>query len=45
MEWRRQWEVDSIIDWEAPEVIKNHYPSGVSGFDKDGAPGKSRLKA
>jgi len=26
--------------WEIPEIIKPYLPHGLSGFDKDGAPGK-----
>ncbi|XP_011307420.1 SEC14-like protein 2 [Fopius arisanus] len=38
LEWRRKWEVDSLDDWDEPQVLKDHLPYGHSGFDKDGAP-------
>lgn len=30
--------MDSLNEWTPPEVFSNYYPSGLSGFDKDGAP-------
>lgn len=39
MKWRQQWDVENIKNWEPPEAIKLYYPSGGTGFDKDGAPG------
>ncbi|KAG8225483.1 hypothetical protein J437_LFUL009476 [Ladona fulva] len=39
MHWRTQWGVDDILTkWEPPEVLEKYFPSGISGFDKDGAP-------
>jgi len=40
MEWRKLWDADNLDNWDISEVIKNHLPYGLSGFDKDGAPGK-----
>ncbi|MCL4133613.1 UNVERIFIED_CONTAM: hypothetical protein GTU68_044313, partial [Idotea baltica] len=37
-EWRKEWEVDSILTWKAPEVLIKYYPVGFSGYDKDGFP-------
>ncbi|XP_076228172.1 SEC14-like protein 2 isoform X2 [Nomia melanderi] len=37
-EWRKQWEVEKLSDWETPEVLEKYLPHGLSGFDKDGAP-------
>jgi hypothetical protein len=31
--------VDKLKDWEPPEVIQKYFPSGISGYDKEGAPG------
>jgi hypothetical protein len=31
--------VEKLKDWEPPEVIKKYYPSGICGYDKEGAPG------
>jgi hypothetical protein len=31
--------VQNLRDWEPPEVIQKYYPSGISGYDKEGAPG------
>ncbi|CAG9772686.1 unnamed protein product [Ceutorhynchus assimilis] len=39
MKWRLQWEVETKLkDWIPPEAIQLYYPSGICGFDKDGAP-------
>lgn len=40
MEWRKQWDTDNLPDWDPPQVLKDFLPYGLSGFDKDGAPGK-----
>ena len=40
MEWRRKWNIDKIGDWKVPEVLKKFCPAGMSGFDKEGLPGK-----
>jgi hypothetical protein len=39
LKWREKWEVEKLKDWEPPEVIQKYYPSGISGYDKEGAPG------
>lgn len=38
LQWRKQWEVDSLGDWEPPKILNDHLPHGLSGFDKDGSP-------
>ncbi|KDR20081.1 SEC14-like protein 2 isoform X2 [Zootermopsis nevadensis] len=38
LKWRENLEVEKLKDWEPPEVIQKYYPSGISGYDKDGAP-------
>ncbi|XP_063238231.1 SEC14-like protein 2 [Bacillus rossius redtenbacheri] len=38
MKWREKWDVDNLVNWEPPEVIKKYYPSGLAGYDKDGSP-------
>ena len=39
MEWRKQWNVDTILqDWKIPEVMKKYYPGGLAGYDKAGSP-------
>jgi hypothetical protein len=40
LEWRKKWEVEKLKDWEPPEVFQKYYPSGISGYDKEGAPGR-----
>lgn len=30
--------MDTIDEWKIPDVFETYYPSGCSGFDKDGAP-------
>ncbi|XP_054008968.1 SEC14-like protein 2 isoform X2 [Hylaeus anthracinus] len=38
MEWRKQWEVDKLPEWDPPQILKDFLPHGLCGFDKDGAP-------
>jgi len=39
MEWRREHEIDTLLDWfEEPEVMRRYFPSGFVGHDKDGFP-------
>ncbi|XP_076160129.1 SEC14-like protein 2 isoform X3 [Ptiloglossa arizonensis] len=38
MEWRKQWEVDKLPEWDPPQILKDSLPHGLCGFDKDGAP-------
>lgn len=41
LEWRKQWDVDNVKEWDPPEPLKTYHPSGVCGYDKDGAPGRN----
>lgn len=37
--WREKWGVDtSLASWQAPEVLETYFPSGSTGFDKEGSP-------
>ncbi|OWR52276.1 SEC14 protein 2 [Danaus plexippus plexippus] len=39
MQWREKWGIDTTLEsWQAPEVLENHFPSGTTGFDKEGSP-------
>ncbi|XP_047528050.1 SEC14-like protein 2 [Vanessa atalanta] len=39
MKWREKWGVDTTLEsWKAPEVLETHFPSGSTGFDKEGSP-------
>lgn len=40
MAWRKLWDADNLDDFEIPEILKPYLPYGLSGYDKDGAPGK-----
>jgi hypothetical protein len=40
LEWRKQWDADNLSNWDPPQVLKDYMPYGLSGYDKDGAPGK-----
>lgn len=40
MEWRKTWDSDNLVNWDIPELMNHYLPHGLSGFDKDGAPGK-----
>jgi hypothetical protein len=39
LEWRKRWDVDKLDEWEIPQILKDYLPHGLSGYDKDGAPG------
>ena len=36
--WRRQAGVDKLIKWRPPVVLRNYYPGGFAGFDREGCP-------
>ena len=36
--WRRQKGVDRILKWKPPVVLRNFYPGGFAGFDREGCP-------
>ncbi|GBP40960.1 SEC14-like protein 2 [Eumeta japonica] len=39
MAWREKWEIDTTLStWVAPEILEKHFPSGSTGFDKEGSP-------
>ncbi|XP_053625554.1 SEC14-like protein 2 [Plodia interpunctella] len=39
MKWREKWEIDTTLQtWEPPEVLQKYFPSGSTGFDKEGSP-------
>ncbi|XP_039746716.1 SEC14-like protein 2 [Pararge aegeria] len=39
MKWREKWGVDTTLaSWQAPAVLEQHFPSGTTGFDKEGSP-------
>ncbi|KAJ2952861.1 hypothetical protein O0L34_g7226 [Tuta absoluta] len=39
MEWREKWGIDTTLHtWQPPEVLEKHFPSGSTGFDKEGSP-------
>ncbi|XP_075969908.1 SEC14-like protein 2 [Anticarsia gemmatalis] len=39
LKWREKWGIDTTLQsWQAPEVLENHFPSGSTGFDKEGSP-------
>ncbi|KAK9496821.1 hypothetical protein O3M35_012950 [Rhynocoris fuscipes] len=38
LKWREKWQADTIQDWPTPKVFEEYYPSGISGFDKEGSP-------
>ncbi|CAH2215546.1 jg22385, partial [Pararge aegeria aegeria] len=44
MKWREKWGVDTTLaSWQAPAVLEQHFPSGTTGFDKEGSPSKCAL--
>ncbi|XP_076302109.1 SEC14-like protein 2 [Lasioglossum baleicum] len=38
IEWRKQWEVEKLAEWNPPQILTDHLPHGLCGFDNDGAP-------
>ncbi|XP_026329153.1 SEC14-like protein 2 [Hyposmocoma kahamanoa] len=39
MAWREKWGIDTTLEtWQAPEVLEKYFPSGSTGFDKEGSP-------
>ncbi|XP_015191506.1 PREDICTED: SEC14-like protein 3 [Polistes dominula] len=38
LKWRKQWEVDKLVEYDEPEVMKKYGPHGICGFDKEGSP-------
>lgn len=38
LEWRREWGIDSLLDWKPPEVLLKYYPVGQVGHDMAGRP-------
>lgn len=39
LKWRSRLGVDDIDKWQAPKVLVDYSPHGLSGFDKEGSPG------
>ncbi|CAD5113276.1 DgyrCDS2456 [Dimorphilus gyrociliatus] len=50
LRFRRKWEIENILSWEVPLVLKTYVPGGFSGWSKDGyavwidVPGKIDIK-
>ncbi|XP_026757927.2 SEC14-like protein 2 [Galleria mellonella] len=38
LKWREKWGVDELQHWEGPEILQKYFPSGSTGFDKEGSP-------
>ncbi|KAJ0180732.1 hypothetical protein K1T71_004136 [Dendrolimus kikuchii] len=39
LKWREKWGLDTTLhNWKAPDVLEKHFPSGSTGFDKEGSP-------
>ncbi|XP_055629131.1 SEC14-like protein 2 [Toxorhynchites rutilus septentrionalis] len=38
MKFRERWNADEIDKWPTPQILRELFPYGVSGFDKDGSP-------
>lgn len=36
--WRKKLDVDSVLEWEVPEVLLKYNPGGYFGEDKEGCP-------
>lgn len=40
MEWRKENEIDDLVDkWQPPDVLKKYYSIGEIGYDKYGCNG------
>ncbi|XP_068239493.1 SEC14-like protein 2 [Palaemon carinicauda] len=38
MEWRKEWDVETVLEWDVPEVLQRYYPVGMAGHDRGGLP-------
>ncbi|KAB7501774.1 hypothetical protein Anas_12608 [Armadillidium nasatum] len=38
IEWRKNWNIDNLLKWNAPEVLQKYYEIGFPGYAKDGSP-------
>ncbi|CAB3239128.1 unnamed protein product [Arctia plantaginis] len=39
LKWREKWGIDKELQtWQAPDVLDKYFPSGSTGFDKEGSP-------
>jgi hypothetical protein len=38
LKWRLKYDLDNIEDWEGPTFLKDYFPHGTTGFDKEGSP-------
>ncbi len=39
MKWRQNVGADTILsDFQMPQVLKDYFPAGVAGFDREGHP-------
>nr|XP_020852368.1 SEC14-like protein 3 isoform X3 [Phascolarctos cinereus] len=38
VEFRKNMDIDHILDWQPPEVIQQYLPGGLCGYDRDGCP-------
>jgi len=38
MAWREQKGTDYILRWKPPEILRQYYPGGCAGFDKEDCP-------
>ncbi|KAB7505100.1 Ectonucleoside triphosphate diphosphohydrolase 5, partial [Armadillidium nasatum] len=38
LEWRKNWNIDNLLKWNAPEVLQKYYEIGFPGYAKDGSP-------
>lgn len=37
LKWRLKWDLDNIEEWEGPKHLKDYFPHGTTGFDKEGS--------
>ncbi|CAG7821371.1 unnamed protein product, partial [Allacma fusca] len=38
VEWRKEYDIDSILKWEPPANITEDYPVDIVGYDLDNSP-------
>ena len=43
MEWKKEFDMDSVLEWEVPAEIRIVNPVDILGYDDDNCPGNSRL--
>ncbi|VVC28031.1 GOLD domain,CRAL/TRIO, N-terminal domain,CRAL-TRIO lipid binding domain [Cinara cedri] len=38
MKWREEWSINKDDGWKPPQLLVDHIPCGICGYDKEGSP-------